>query len=516
MSSIYPKKNKPVKEFSRRKFLGTVSAATAGFTIIPRHVMPGKGYQQPSDMLNVAGIGIGARGAADIRGLCDPDVPIVNPQRTSTGQPLSKEELAARAARAANAPAQGARPGQGQQPAQGGPPAQGAQQQRPARDPIKLANIYALCDVDTDFAAHIFKGYPKAKVYTDWRRMLDREKSIDAVVIGTPDHNHAPIAAAFMRQKKHVYVEKPLCKTIYECRKLAEIAKEYDVVTQMGNQGHASEGARLINEWIQSGVIGLVREVNLSTNRPIWPQGNITRPAGVPVPKSLDWDVWLGPAQKKDYHPDICHFNWRGLRDYGTGALGDMGAHIYDHAFWSLNLGIPTRVQASSSVFNNEFWPLAEIITYEFPARGYMPPVTITWVDGGLRAVRPAEIDPGTRVNSALYIGDKGVLMHGDYGSNPQLLPKKVMDQFEPPKPWLPRSPGIYAEWVDAIKNNTKSSTDFSYASKLVETMMLGNIAVLLANRNITLEYNPDKMEFTNLPEANELLHYKYREGWTL
>jgi len=498
MTKINPEKSKKTKDLSRRKFLGTVTAATAGFTIIPRHVMPGKGYQQPSDTVNVAGIGIGARGAANLRGLCDPEVPIVTPMRTSTGQPLSKEEIAAREARMANRP-------------------QGAQQ-RPQQDrePVKLANIYALCDVDTAFAAHVIKGYPKAKVYTDWRQMLEKEKEIDAVMIGTPDHNHAPIAAAFMRQKKHIYVEKPMCKTIYECRKLAEIAKEYNVVTQMGNQGHASEGARLINEWIQSGAIGLVREVQLSTNRPIWPQGNIPRPAGVPVPKTLNWDVWLGPAPKKDYNPDICHFNWRGLRDYGTGALGDMGAHIYDHPFWSLNLGIPTRVQASSSVYNDEFWPLAEMITYEFPARGYMPPVTITWVDGGLRAPRPVEMDPGTRVSSALYLGDKGVLMHGDYGSNPQLLPKKAMDEFVPPTPWLPRSQGIYAEWIDAIRNNTKSSTDFSYASKLVETMMLGNIAVLMANRNVTLEYNPDKMEFANLPEANELLHYKYREGWTL
>jgi predicted dehydrogenase len=411
---------------------------------------------------------------------------------------LSKEEIAAREARAGNRPQSG----------------QGRPQE--TREPVRLANIYALCDVDTAFAAHVIKGYPKAKVYTDWRQMLEKEKSIDAVMIGTPDHNHAPIAAAFMREKKHIYVEKPMCKTIFECRKLAEIAKKYGVVTQMGNQGHASEGARQINEWIQSGSIGLVREVHLSTNRPIWPQGNIARPAAVPIPKSLNWDVWLGPAPKKDYHPDICHFNWRGLRDYGTGALGDMGAHIYDHAFWSLNLGIPTRIQASSSVFNDEFWPLAEMISYEFPARGYLPPVTVTWVDGGLRAPRPYNMDQGTRVNSALFYGDKGILMHGDYGSNPQLIPKKAMDNFVPPEPWLPRSPGIYAEWIDAIKNNTRSSTDFSYASKLVETMMLGNIAVLMANRNVTLEYDPDKMEFTNLPEANEFLHYKYRDGWTL
>ncbi len=503
MSTNYPKKNKTARNLSRRRFLGTVGTATAGLTIIPRHVMPGKGYLQPSDTINVAGIGIGARGASNLRGLCDPDEEIVRPQRTSTGQPYSEEELAAMAAR------------QAQRQQRGGQPPQ--QRTQPEREPVRLANIYALCDVDTAFAAHVIKGYPKAKVYTDWRRMLDKEKSsIDAVMIGTPDHNHAPIAAAFMREKKHIYIEKPMCKTIYECRKLAEIAKEYDVVTQMGNQGHASEGARLINEWIQSGAIGLVREVHLSTNRPIWPQGDIPRPAGVPVPKSLDWDVWLGPAPEKPYHPEICHFNWRGLRDYGTGALGDMGAHIYDHPFWSLNLGRPTRIQASSSVFNNEFWPLAEMITYEFPARGYMPPVKVTWFDGGLRAPRPAEMDPGARISSALYLGDKGVLMHGDYGSNPQLIPKKAMDEFVPPEPWLQRSPGIYAEWIDAIKNNKKSSTDFSYASKLVETMMLGNIAVLMANRNMTLEYDPDKMQFTNLPEANDLLQYEYRQGWTL
>lgn len=492
MSANDFKKKKTGKQLSRRNFIGTVGAATAGFTIIPRHVMPGNGYLQPSDSVNVAGIGIGGRGASDIRGICDPDVPIVNPMRTSTGAPLKPEEIAART--------------------------KNQQQARPQTDrkPVRLANIYALCDVDTNFSAHVIKGYPKAKLYTDWREMLDKEKSIDAVMIGTPDHSHAPIAAAFMRQKKHVYCEKPLCKTIFEARKLAEIAKEYNVVTQMGNQGHASEGARLINEWIQSGAIGLVREVHLSTNRPIWPQGNIPRPAAVAVPKTMNWDVWLGPGPESGYNPETSHFNWRGLRAYGTGALGDMGAHIFDHPFWSLNLGIPTRIQASSSAYNSDYWPLSEIITYEFPARGYLPPVKITWVDGGLRAPRPAEMDEGTRVSSALYYGDKGILMHGDYGSNPQLIPKKAMDEFVQPTPWIPRSPGVYEEWIDAIKNNKKSGCDFSYASKLVETMMLGNIAVLMANKAVTLEYNADKMEFTNLPEANALLHYEYRKGWTL
>jgi len=218
----------------------------------------------------------------------------------------------------------------------------------------------------------------------------------------------------------------------------------------------------------------------------------------------------------KDYHYDICHFVWRGLRDYGTGALGDMGAHIYDHPFWALNLGVPTKVQASSTPYNDEFWPQGEIITYEFPARGYMPPVKITWVDGGLRAPRPPELEDGRSVSSALYYGDKGVLMHGDYGRSPRLIPETAMQAYELPEPWMPRSPGIREEWIEAIKNGTKSTTDFSYASKLVETMMLGNVAVLMARQNMTLEYDPVKGEFTNSPEANDLLHYEYREGWSL
>ncbi|MBN2029527.1 Gfo/Idh/MocA family oxidoreductase [bacterium] len=509
MSQNEKKESKKSSTLSRRNFLGAASTAAAAFTIVPRHVLGGAGYQAPSDMINVAGIGVGARGASDIQGIADPDVELERPQRTNTGQPYSAEQIAQQQAQQAARAAQQQQSGQQQQRTQ-------TQTERPPREPLHLANIYALCDVDQDFAAYLFNGYPKAKIYQDWRKMLDAEKEIDAVVIATPDHNHATIAAHAMRMGKHVYCEKPLCKTIYEARKLAEIAKEMDVVTQMGNQGHASDNARLINEWIADGAIGLVREVHLSTNRPIWPQGDIPRPAAVPVPKTLDWDIWLGPAPVKDYHPDICHFNWRGLRDYGTGALGDMGAHIFDHPFWALNLGIPTSVQASSTPYNDEFWPQGEIITYEFAARGYMPPVTVTWVDGGLRAPRPPEMEDGRAVSSALYYGDKGILMHGDYGGSPRLIPETAMQAYERPEPWMERSPGIYAEWIEAIKNGKKSSTDFSYSGRLVETMMLGNIAVLMARQNMTLQYDSNKMEFTNCPEANDLLHYEYRKGWTL
>jgi predicted dehydrogenase len=510
MSERKNKKRKKSADLSRRDFLATTGTAAAAFTIVPRHVLGGPGYQAPSDMVNVAGIGVGARGAQDIAGFADPDVPIERPQRSATGQPLSPEEIAEMEARRAEWARRRAEMQQ----------RRGEQQQQPQpqeeEEPRKLANIYALCDVDTGFAGHVFKGYPKAKVYQDFRKMLDNESEIDAVMIGTPDHTHAVIAAYAMRMGKHVYVEKPLCKTVYECRRLAEIAKETNVVTQMGNQGHATEGSRQTAEWIQSGAIGPVREVNLSTNRPIWPQGDIPRPEAVPVPDGLDWDVWLGPAPEKPYHPDICHFNWRGLWDYGTGAMGDMGAHILDAAVWALKLGLPTKIQASSSRYNEEFLPLAEMLTYEFAARGDMPPVKLTWVDGGLRSPRPADLEPGRPVEDAIYLGDTGTIMHRSHGAEPHLVPDTAMEAYEPPEPWIPRTGDIYEDFIDAIKNGRKSSNDFSVASHLTEIMLLGNIAVLTANRNTILDYDGANGQFTNLPEANDLLHYEYRTGWTL
>ncbi|NLJ42773.1 MAG: Gfo/Idh/MocA family oxidoreductase [Bacteroidales bacterium] len=526
--AYFNKKDSKNKKLSRRSFLGTTATAAAAFTIIPRSVMGGKGYTAPSDLINVAGIGIGSQGGGDIQQICSPDVPIVRPQRNSNGTPMTKEQIAERQARMAAM--------MKQRGEQGGAPGQGGQDgQRPAgagRQPdpnavvqmgdagagrvIKLANIYALCDVDHEYAGHIIKGYPKAKLYTDWREMLDKEKSIDAVVIGTPDHNHAPIAAAFMRAKKHVYLEKPMAKTIVECRKLAQLAAETGVVTQMGNQGHATEGTRKTVEWIQSGVIGLVREVQLSTNRPMgfWPQGDMKRPAGVTPPKQLNYDVWLGPAPNKPYNPDTLHFYWRGLWDYGTGAMGDMGAHIFDAPIWALNLGMPTKIQATSSPYSTDYMPLCEMVTYDFPARGYMPPVRVTWCDGGLRPPRPEQLEAGRAMKDATYYGDKGIITHASHGAMPELIPANA--DFKGPDPWLPRTGNIFEDWIDAIKNGKKSCNDFSISSKLTEIMLLTNIAVLHQRANVTLEYDPVNMKITNLPEANDKFHYEYRTGWSL
>jgi predicted dehydrogenase len=480
------------KSFSRRSFISTVGAATAAFTVVPRSVLGGAGYIQPSDMVNVAGVGVGGQGGGDIRQICDPDVVVPAAPRTNTTQ----QSATAQAPAAPVAPAAPAAP----------------------RAPVRLANIYALCDVDEVRAGNTFKGYPKAKVYKDWRQLLEKEKSsIDAVCIGTPDHSHAPVAAAFMREKKHVYVEKPMAKTIVECRKLAELAKQYDVVTQMGNQGHATTGSRQSVEWIQSGVIGLVREVFCTTNRPIWPQGKINRAAGVPVPKTLNYDVWLGPAPEKPYNPEILPFNWRGLWDYGTGAMGDMGAHILDVPVWALNLGMPTRIQASSTPYSTDYLPEGEWVTYEFPARGYMPPVKLTWTDGGLRSPLPIEFEPGrtlSTMGNTIYYGDKGIMMHASHGAAPELIPANK--DFKGPDPWLPRTGNIKEDWIGAIKNGTKSCNDFSISSKLTEIMLLTNIAVLHEKTNIILEYDAVNMKITNIPEANSLFHYEYRKGWSL
>jgi len=450
--------------WSRRKFLGAASTAAAGIMVVPRHVIGATQRRKaPSDTLNIACVGVGGMGFSDTRG-------------------------------------------------------------------VRSENIVALCDVDDEMVAQLLHSedlepkekamYEKAAKYRDFRRMLEKEKGIDALTVTTPDHNHAVIAMAAIKLGKHVYVQKPLTHTIKEARLLAKAAKEANVVTQMGNQGHSKEGARLICEWIWDGAIGDVFEAHCWTNRPIWPQG-IDAPTEIPsVPSTLDWDVWLGPAPFRPYHPAYHPFKWRGLWDFGTGALGDMGAHIMDQPFWALKLKSPIGVQASSTVYTKDYAPRAEVVTYEFAAREGMVPLTLTWWDGGLMPPRPAELEPGRMMGDdgggCLFRGTKGLLMCSTYGENPRLIPETRMQDYKRPEKTIPRSPGIREEWIEAIKKGTKSTTDFSYAGPLTETMLLANVAVRLADKNMKLLWDGEKMEFTNLPEANELLHFQYRPGWSL
>ena len=483
------KNQKNSLNFSRREFLGTM-AATAAFTIVPRSVLGGQGHTPPSDMVNIAGIGVGAQGGGDIQNIASPDVPIVRPTETRYTR-FSQPYAGIQPTSAVRFPGQ-----MGDRPT------------------VRHANIYALCDVDHDYAGHIFAGYPNAKKYKDFREMIDKEKEIDAVVIGTPDHTHAVAAAYAMKAGKHVFVEKPMCKTIYEARFLADLAKKTGLVTQMGNQGHNSEGTRQTVEWIQSGVIGDVREINTWTSAPSWRQGYYPRPDGVPVPANLDYDLWLGPASPKPYHPDILHFNWRGLWDYGTGAMGDFGAHILDAPIWALNLGFPNRIQATSPSFNDVYLPITEFVTYEFPARGNMPPVKVTWMDAGLKPARPAGLEDDRALQACLYIGDKGMIMHATHGAAPELIPRNP-DFREPPKT-LHRPNSVYVDFIEAIKEGRKAANDFEISAKLTEIMLLANIAVVAQRLNITLEYDAANMRFTNCPEANDYLHYEYRSGWSL
>ncbi|MBE0534862.1 MAG: Gfo/Idh/MocA family oxidoreductase [Phycisphaerae bacterium] len=376
-------------------------------------------------------------------------------------------------------------------------------------------NVIALCDVDANYAAGTFKQYPKAKIYTDYRRMLDAEPGIDGVVIGTPDHTHAVIALQAMKMGKHVYCAKPLTRTVYESHLLRETARETGVATQMSVQSDANESQRMLCEWIWGGAIGKVREVHVWSDRPIWPQG-LDRPKDTPaVPKGLDWDLWLGPAPHRPYHPIYVPFKWRGWWDFGTGALGDMGCHAFAHIAKVLKLGHPTAVHASSSKLFKETAPAASIVHWDFPARGDMPAVRVNWYDGGLRPERPAGLEDNRQLGSEglIWIGGEGAIVGGFTGGGSRLIPERRMKDFSPPPKSLARSIGHYKEWCQACKGGPAAGCSFEFGGLLTQVVLLGNIAI---RRQHNLLWDGEHMRFTNDDEANELLHAPYRDGWTL
>ncbi|HML75030.1 MAG TPA: Gfo/Idh/MocA family oxidoreductase [Anaerohalosphaeraceae bacterium] len=393
----------------------------------------------------------------------------------------------------------------------------------------KTENIVALCDVDFSYAAGTFKNHPQARQFKDYRKMLDEMgKDIDAVVIATPDHTHAVVAMECMRRGKHVYVQKPLTKTVYEARMMTEAARKYNVITQMGNQGHSGEGIRLICEWIWDGAIGEVREVHAWTNRPVWPQG-LARPTETPaVPESLDWDLWIGPAPLRPYHPAYHPWNWRAWVDFGTGALGDMACHILDPVFWALKLKYATSVQGTYAANIVKKWekegvdesyPLGSMIHLEYPARGDMPPVKIHWYDGGLLPERPDDLEPGRKMGDGdggvLFVGDKGKLMCGCYGKSPQLIPYSKMKDYKRPEKTLPRVETSHEmNWVEACKSGKQASTPFDYAGPFTEMVLMGNLSLFKPGEKIL--WDGDNMKVTNFPELNKYVNPAYREGWSL
>ena len=387
-------------------------------------------------------------------------------------------------------------------------------------------NVVALCDVDATILAGQAKKFPGARTYRDFRVLLENEKSLDAVVISVPDHNHAVMAMAAIKRGLHVYCEKPLTHTIHEARALAAAAREAGVATQMGNQGMEFEGNRLINEWIAGGAIGLVREVHAWSDRPTrrgklpirWPQGTERPKDEPPTPANLDWDLWLGPAPYRPYHPEWAKFKWRAWWDFGTGGLGDMGVHNLAPVFSALNLNAPVCVYASSTPVFPETFPLASIIHYEFPARGPRPPVTLHWYDGGLLPARPAELEDERSLNpedGLIFVGDRGkMLVEGWGGHSPRLIPESRMREYQLPPKTLPRSVGHYREWVDACKTGSATRSNFDFASILTESLLLGLICVRLGGKKLT--WDSAAARVTNRPEANDFLHYQYREGWSL
>jgi len=444
------------KKISRRRFLAD-SAAVAAFTVVPRYVLGGPRNIPPSEKLNIAGVGVGGRGAGVIDG-------------------------------------------------------------------VSSQNIIALCDVDAKHAAGTFNRFPNAKKYRDFRKMLEEEeKNIDAVTVATPDHVHAVATMMAIKMEKNVYCEKPLTHSVYEARKVAEAAREHKVATQMGNQGQATEETRLMCEYVWAGAIGKVREVHVWTDRPsrglfdvYWPQG-VDRPKEEPpVPEHLDWDLWLGPAPNRPYHPCYLPANWRGWWDFGTGALGDIGCHSLDPVFRSLKLGHPTSVEASSTLANNQTYPVASTVHYQFPARGDMPPVKVTWYDGGLRPPRPDELEEGQEFGEGgiLFVGDKGKMLRH------RLIPESRLKEYGKPPQVLPRSPGHFEEWIEACKGGKPAGSNFDHAGLLAEAVLLGNVALRVELREkltrTKLLWDGPNMKITNLPEANQFLQREYRKDWSL
>ena len=473
--------------YPRRRFLKDAGFVATGFMIVPRHVLGGKGFIAPSDRLTIASVGVGGKGEDDINHFYA-----------------------------------------------GG-----------------KADIAFLCDVDDRQAANSVKKFPKAKYYKDYREMFDKEhKSFDAVSVSTPDHTHAVAAYSAMQLGKHVYVQKPLTHDVYEARALTRAAKRFKVVTQMGNQGASGDGIRQLMEWYDAGIIGDVHTVYCWTDRPVWPQG-IPRPTiATPVPKELDWNLWLGTAPEKNYFDNLVPFNWRGWWDYGTGALGDMGCHIVQPAFGVLNLKYINSVQASvGSVYVGEFQrgyfpescPPSSHVIMKFPKTDKTQgPVEVHWMDGGIQPERPEELGPnetfGDGGNGTYFIGTKGNMMCGTYGANPQLLPTLRTNEVKVPQTY-PRVPGgdktgHYTQWVEAAiagYGKIPLSSDFEVAGPLTEALLMSNLAIRgfdirkpkatgtgfdYPARYVELLWDNDAMKVTNVDDVNEFIKRNYREGF--
>ncbi len=398
----------------------------------------------------------------------------------------------------------------------------------------KTENIVAVCDVDWSYAAVGFQYFPKAKKYRDFRRMLDRQKNIDAVVVATPDHTHAVITAEALKRGKHVYTQMPLTYDIEEARTLVRLARKAKVATQMGNDWFSSETIRNVCEWVWSGVLGPVREVHCWTNRPVWPQGLTTLPASRPVPSGLDWDLWLGPAPMRPYSPAYHPYNWRGWIDFGTGALGAAGCFLLAAPYWALKLADAktVKVEADATGMTKYSYPKASTIRYTFSARANMPPVTLYWYDGGRQPPRPREWPANRRTmggSGCLFFTDKAKFVFGpvvagteDFQAGPHFLPESAVSRFPKPKKIIPRIPigekwvvpdRHEKNWIRACKGGPPACCNFEVAGPLTEIVLLGNVALRAGQ---PVEWDAEANKILNLPSADRFLRRPYRKGWSL
>lgn len=384
-------------------------------------------------------------------------------------------------------------------------------------------NIVALCDVDEQRAAGTFRKFPNAARYTDFRVMLEKQKDIDAVMVSTPDHTHAVAAVMAMQLGKHVYCQKPLTYSVHEARVLAEVAEKTGVATQMGNQAHAGEPIRRAVEVVRAGIIGKVTEAHCWTDRPIWPQGMTERPPAQSVPGTLDWDLWLGPAPKREYNAAYAPFKWRGWWDFGTGALGDMACHIMDMAYWALELGSPSTIEALSEGGTQESPPWWSTVTWHFPARGENPPVKLVWYDGykgpnGKKDPRnmPSEElmegeDP--RRWGSVLVGEKGKMFFNRGSTKWVVKPDSILESFKEPERTLPRVKNEDEEWVAACKGGPAALSNFAYAGPFSETVLLGNVAIRTGEKIV---WDAKNLKCVGNSEADQFVRREYRDGWSL
>lgn len=449
---------------SRRDFLSVSTTAAFGFAVVPRSVLGGPGVVPPSEKLNVGFVGVGGRGNSLRKSLVD---------------------------------------------------------QCPA------FNLAALCDVDERRAAGTIKEYPDLPFYKDYRVMLEKEKGLDAVVVATADHTHAPISILAMRHGKHVYCEKPIAHTVEEARLLRQVAAETKTVTQMGNQGHAGEGLRLHKEFLDAGAIGMVKEIHVWSDRPydlkddsgrcFWSPGGRLRPKEAePIPEGLDWDLWQGPAPEHPYNHTYLPTRWRCWYDYGNNAIGDMMIHNADPAWYALDLGAPEAVEATSGGDGTvDSFPIWNIVTWHFAANDNRGPVKLIWYSGGKLPPPPPGLEPERKLgtNGIYYVGDKGAMMSGGWSSPPRLVPESAMTAFTRPPKTIPRSQGHYREWVDACiaGEPMDAKSGFWYAGPFMEVLLVGTLAIRL---NKKIEWDGKELRARNAPEAEPLIRKKYRTGF--